>query len=238
MSRDEVAAVRGVRKFGRIPAVATTFCAFVLIGVAAEQVSNTRIRRFGDLGRSLSEREMTQISDLAGAAEKPAWLVLGFRSLIRGISTLTVYLQPDVTTERLRRGRMLRLVAQIPPAVSERSDWSVKETASYAYVPIAGSGAEITGDQDLAWPFAVDGEIDDDTLISLVTFVRSRPALPGVPEGQAPREMPSAPLSAVRRRGDQFIVAIRLQENAYIFRATLVRKEGQWLVTNWHSTVV
>ena len=239
MSRDEVAAVRAsVRKFGRIPALVTTFCAFAFIGVAAEQVGETQIRRFGPGGRSLSEREITRIADLANAAGKPAWLVLGFRSMMMGVRTLTVYLRPDVTTERLSRGRMLRLVAMVPPpAVSEPSDWSVKETASYAYVPLPGSDGEIAGEQDLAWPFAVEGEIDDETPISLVTFVRSRPPIPGVPEGQAPREVASAPLSTVRRRGDQFIVALRLREDAFVFRVTLVREAGRWLVTKWDSSV-
>jgi hypothetical protein len=229
-----------VRKSGRIPALVTTFCAFVLIGIAAEQVSETQIRRFGAVGRSLSEREITQIADLASAAGKPAWLVLGFPSMISGISTLRVYLHPDLTTERLRRGRMLRLVAKAPPAVPERADWRVKETGSYAYVPLVGSGGEIAGEQDLAWPFAVDGEIEDETLISLVTFVRSRPPIPGVPEGQAPREVVSAPLSTIARRGDQFIAAFRTGpsgEDAAVFRVWLTRKDGKWLVTKWDAAV-
>lgn len=120
--------------------------------------------------------------------------MLGLPSMIRGVATLTVYLHPDVTTERLRRGQMLRLVATDPPAASERSDWMVQDTASYAYIPSGEPAGEIASEQDLAWPFAVDGELDDETLISLVTFVRSRPPIPAVPEGQAPREVVSAPL--------------------------------------------
>jgi hypothetical protein len=195
-------------------------------------------RRFGDVGRSLSEREMTRIADLANAAGKPAWLVLGFPSMVYGVTTLTVYLRPDATTERLSRGRLLRLTASDVPVVSKRSDWRVNETVPYAYVPLLGRAGEIEGVQDLAWPFAVDGEIDDDTLISLVTFVRSRPPLPGVPEGQAPREVKSLPLSLVWRRGDQFIVALRGRDDAEVFRVWLVRKAGRWLVTKWDWTIV
>jgi hypothetical protein len=145
-----------------------------------------------------------------------------------------------VTTERLSRGRMLRLVANDAPVVSERSGWRVKETAPYAYVPLGGSVGEITGDQDLAWPFAVYGEIDDETLISLVTFIRSRPPIPGVPEGSAPREVVSAPLSVIARRGDQFIAAFRTGpsgEDAAVFRVWLIRKDGKWLVTKWDAAV-
>jgi hypothetical protein len=238
MNRDEVAAVRAsVRKLGRIPALVTTFCAFAFIGVAAEQVSETQIRRFGDVGRSLSEREITRIAAIANAAGKPAWLILGFPSMIGGVTTLTVYLRPDVTTERLSRGRLLRLVADDPPVVSERSDWRVKETAPYAYVPLVGQAGEIAGDRDLAWPFAVDGEIDDETLISLVTFVRSRPPLPGVPAGLGPREVASAPLSVVWRRGDQFMVALRGRDAYEMFKVTLVREAGRWLVTKWDWSI-
>jgi hypothetical protein len=70
----------------------TTFCAVALIGLAVEQVSKPQIQRFGPIGRSLSEHEIT----------------------------------PDVTTERLRRGRILRLVAQDAPVVARRSDWRMK----------------------------------------------------------------------------------------------------------------
>jgi hypothetical protein len=160
--------------------------------------------------------------------------------MISGISTLTVYLHPDLVTEGLRRGRILRLVAKIPPAVSERSDWRVWETTSYAYVPVVGLGGEIAGEQDLAWPFTVDGEIDDETLVSLVTFLRARPPIPGVPEGQAPREVVSAPLSVIARRGDQFIAAFRTGpsgEDAAVFRVWLIRKDGKWLITKWDAAV-
>jgi hypothetical protein len=106
----------------------------------------------------------------------------------------------------------------------------------YAYVPLGGRGDEIASEYDLAWPFEVDGEIHDETLISLVTFVRSRPPIPGVPEGQYPREVVSAPLYGVRRRGDQFIAAFRTGD-ASVFRVTLIRKNGKWLVTKWDASV-
>jgi hypothetical protein len=99
------------------------------VGSTAEQVSETGIGSFGAVARSLSESEITQIADLAKVAGKPAWLVLGIPSMISGVATLTVYLHPDVTTEHVRRGRLLRLIAKDPPVVSERSEWKVKDTA-------------------------------------------------------------------------------------------------------------
>lgn len=227
-----------VRKFAPIAVLVTTSCTVISSRLAAEQVSETRFGRFGSVGRSLSERELRQVADLAIAAGKPAWLVLGFRSMIPGVTTLTVYLHPDVTTERLRRGRVLRLVAENSPGVSERGDWRVKDTGTYACVPLAGLTGEISDERDLAWPFAVNGDIDDETLISLVTFVRSRPPIPGVPEGAAPREVVGAPLSGVWRQGDQFIVALRGRDDAERFGVTLVRTGGRWIVTKWNWSVV
>lgn len=225
------------RKRARLALLVTIFCAVAFIGVAAEQISAARFSRFGSVGRSLTERELTQIADLANAAGKPAWLVLGFPSMIAGVTTLTVYLQPDATREGVGRGRILRLVADNAPGVSERSSFRVKDTATYAFIPLAGLPREIADERDPAGPFAVDGEIDDETLISLVSFVRSRPQIPGVPHGQAPREVPRAPLSAVWRQGDQFLVGLRLREDAEGFGITLIRKGGQWVVTKWNWSV-
>ena len=217
--------------------VLTTFC-LTLTVVAAQQAGEPRLGRFGSVARNLSEPEISQIGDLASRAGKPAWLVLGFPSMVSGVTRLTVYLQPNVTTERIRRGRLLRLIADDVPVVSKRSEWRVKETVPYAYVPLTLSPGAIADEQDLSWPFVVEGEIDDETLISLVTFVRSRPPLPNVAEGQAPREVPRAPLSGVWRRGDEFGVGLRMRTDAEAFSVTVIKKDGQWVVTKWHWSIV
>ena len=113
-----------------------------------------------------------------------------------------------MTTERLSRGRILHLSADDAPGVAQRSRWKGVNKAAYAYVPLGGKPPEITNDNDLGWPFRVEGEIDNETLISLVAFVRSRPALPVVPEGSAPREVVSWPLSVIARQGDRFVWAL------------------------------
>jgi hypothetical protein len=227
-----------VRNAARLAALMATFCAMTFIGITAEQVSDTQIRRFGTVGRYLSDSEVTQIARLANAAGKPPWLVLGFTSMISGVTRLTVYLHPDVTTERLRRGHLLRLIAKDAPAVSGRSEWTVADRSPYAYVPLDESAGEITGEKDLAWPFAVQGKIDDETLISLVTSVRSRPPLPNVPERSAMREVVSAPLSGVwRLEGGTFVVGFRLQDDAETFSVTVIKKDGRWVVTKWHWAI-
>ena len=128
--------------------------------------------------------------------------------MIYGRANLTVFLHPDTRNERLHRGRILHLVADDPPVVPRRSAWRVETTVAYAYVPIQKS-REITDEGDLTWPFAVQGEIDDETLLRVVSFVRSRPPIPGVPEGSEPRRVVAAPLSLVASGGDHFIAAFR-----------------------------
>ncbi len=77
---------------------------------------------------------------------------------------------------------MLHLIADEPPAVSLRSPWRVTGTGSYTYIIAPGGRAgEIANERDIAWPFAVEGEIEDATLLSVVAFIRSKPKISGVP---------------------------------------------------------
>jgi len=220
----------------RSSVTALALCAAVFVNVAAQQVSEARVGRFGTVGRGLSEEEILQIRGLGNAAGKPPWLILGFGSLIWGVERVTVYLEPTVTTERLQRGRALRLMADTPPLVSRRSPWRVENTEAYAYVPLDGRPREFANEDDLGWPFTVRGEIDDATLVSLVAFVRSRPALPGVPEGAAPREVVSWPIAGIAQHGDQFVASLR-HGGAEVFRVTVIKKDGQWVVTKWDWSV-
>jgi hypothetical protein len=130
---------------------------------------------------------------------------------------------------------MLHLVAKDPPVVSERSERTVADTASYAYVPVE-QARQIASRDDLAWPFEVEGGLDDETLLSLVAFVRSSPRLPDVPEDAAPRVVPTSPLSVVARQGDQFTVALRLGIGER-FGVWLIRKDRAWLVTKWSWSI-
>ena len=139
----------------RSSVTALALCAAVFVNVAAQQVSEAPVGRFGTVGRGLSEEEILQIRGLGNAAGKPPWLILGFASLIRGVVRVTVYLEPTVTTERLQRGRALRLMADAPPLVSRRSPWRVEKTEAYAYVPLDGRPREFANEDDLGWPFVV-----------------------------------------------------------------------------------
>lgn len=190
-------------------AVMVNISVFLIVSLLGAQAIGTGPKRFGSVGRGLSAAEIAKITDLAKSAGKWPWLLIGFPSMIPGVATLTLYLESDVTDARVRRGRMLHLIVDEPPVVQQRSAWTVKSTGSYTYIYGPGRRAsEILDERDVSWPFAVEGEIEDETLISLVAFIRATPSRPGVPEGQAPRAVAAAPISAVVRRNNQFIVAL------------------------------
>jgi hypothetical protein len=90
-------------------------------------------------------------------------------------------------------------------------------------------------ERDVSWPFAVHGDIDDDTLIDLVEFIRSKPAIP-VPEGAAFHNLVNAPIAVVARVDDGFIVALRTSE-ATGQRVTVTRGAGQWVITHFEMWI-
>ena len=109
-----------------------------------------------------------------------------------------------------------------------------------SYASIAAPGKrhfEISVDQDIGWPFVVDGELDDSTLISIVAFIRSRPPIPDRPAGTSPREVGNAPISVIARRDTGIVVALRTGE-ATGMRVTVVRRGQQWVIVNHEMWIV
>ena len=158
--------------------------------------------------------------------------------MVRGVATIDVFLEPETVDGEVQRGRILRLVADDPPVVPERSAWRLNETRSYACIALPDRRPfEISSERDLGWPFVVNDQIDDATLVSLVAFIRSKPGIPGVPDSILPREVADAPLSAVARRGAEFIVGLRTGEWMGS-RVTLVRRGELWIITHYESWIV
>jgi hypothetical protein len=185
----------------------------------------------------LSEAEVAQIASLTATAGKSPRLIRGFHTMIRGVETIDVFLEPETVDGGVQRGRILRLVADDPPAVPERSAWRLKETRLYACIAVPGRRPlEISGERDLGWPFVVDGQIDDATLLDLVAFIRSKPRIPGIPDGVSPRNIADAPVSSVVRRGDEVLVGLGTGQSSGS-RVTLVRKEGLWVITHYEDWI-
>jgi hypothetical protein len=123
----------------------------------------------------VSDSEVAQIEELAGG--KRLWLL---RAPNPGMGSRISYLflEPDTIGKRVLRGRAFRLHADEPPNAAIRSPWKIVESHSYVYIPTPGRMQGDISEHGIDWPFIVQGEFDDDTLISIVEFVRSQPPIP------------------------------------------------------------
>jgi hypothetical protein len=212
--------------------------AFVAAVLLAGQASDARVGQFGRVGRALAEAEIAQITRLANELGKSPRLVLGVPSMVGGLASISVYLDPDAAGSEVQRGRMLRLEADVPPKVTERSAWRLKETHSYACIAVPGRRHfEVDSDRDTGWPFIVDGQLDDETLMSIVAFIRTRPRIPGRSDSVHPLAVADAPISGITRRNNEVIVTLRTGE-ATGERVSLVRRGPQWVITHHGMWIV
>jgi hypothetical protein len=212
---------------------------FSLVGalsatVLASQAKDRPLVRFGKVGEALTGAEIAEISELAISTGRRPWILLGQSSMELGRQSVSLFLEPDVIGGRVLRGGMLRLGTEAPPVVPVRSGWRIQESRRYAYVPANGRRPEdISSESDTDWPFIVEGEFDDDTLISIVEFIRSKPPVP-MPAFR--KEVAAAPIVAVVRREDAIIVGQRTSE-ATGDAIWLARKNGQWIITRFQSSI-
>jgi hypothetical protein len=192
------------------------------------------LKRFGRA--PVSDAEVAQIAELASSAGKRLWLLRTPNTIMMSERVSYLFLEPDVFGKQVLRGRVLRLRADEPPNLPIRSPWTIRESQSYACVPIAGRQlGEIEGEHDLDWPFVMRGEFDDDTLISIVEFIRSEPPIP-VPAFL--NNVPAEPIGGIARDGDAIVVSLRPREEAMGHAVWLVRKDGRWVITRSETSMV
>jgi hypothetical protein len=217
--------------------MARTALLIALFGLAVTRLTGQAIDfspgRYGSL--AISDAEVEQITDLLNGFGKRPWLLHGASPVL---SQASVYLAPDVAGSQILRGRMVVVVAGDQPRVPVRSAWRIRDSHAYVCVPAPGrQPGDIQSRYDLGWPFIVDGDFDDDTLISLVAFMRSGPEIPDVPKGRQPREVSVGPIRIVARQGDAILVTVEPSELTFQ-RVSLVRKAGRWVVTNFEWWIV
>jgi hypothetical protein len=215
------------------PSVLAALVFGVLFTPSIDGQAPSTLKRFGRA--PVSDAEVAQIADLASSTGKRLWLLRTPDAGMMSERVSYLFLEPDVLGKRVLRGRVLRLSANEPPSVPIRSPWAIRESQSYAYVPITGRQlAEIEGENDLGWPFIVRGEFDDDTLISIVEFIRSQPPI-SVPAFL--KRVPADPIAGIARDGDAIVVGLRPREEAMGHAVWLVKKDGSWVITRSETSV-
>jgi len=217
-------------------AIGVFLLASTVAHIAAGQATDFALRKFGSV--AVSDAEVAQIVELAVSTGRRPWLLRSPHSMVTDLRIADLYLEPDVLGTLVQRGRMLALVSEGPRFSPPRSPWRIRDSYSYAYVLTPGRmRGEIRSERDSNWPFTVDGVFDDDTLISLVEFIRRQPRLPNVPDGQAPNQVSSAPISLIARSGDSVIVVSRTGD-AQGERITMVRRNNEWVITGFEMWIV
>jgi hypothetical protein len=167
--------------------------------------------RLGPTGARLAADDLEQIGqlDLGG---RTVWVLVGHpHGLNPGNSWyVDAYLQPDHVGTRIRRGRIAVLRAEMASrdGYDSPKTWEVTSNADYAQVPVSPARPDtITGGRDLNRPFRVIGTVDDDSLVAIVSFIRTGPSV--TPPSQPGKEAPptgkwrtvekSCPIASVRQ---------------------------------------
>jgi hypothetical protein len=208
----------------------------IVVGLTATQVVGQALdftlKRFGRV--PVSDSEVTQIAGLASSTGRRLWLLRTPNAVLMSERVSYLFLEPDVFGKRVLRGQVLKLVATEPPSEPIRSPWKISESYTYGYIPTTGrQPGEIETDHDLGWPFILYDEFDDETVISLVEFIRSQPPIP-MPAFR--KSVPAAPIAGIARRDDTIVVGLRPREDMGD-AIWLVRKDGQWVITRSETSV-
>jgi hypothetical protein len=222
----------------------------VILPLMCQSTTSSPVR-LGPTGDRLTADDLEQIRrlDLGGRAP---WILVGhFHGLERSNSWyVTAYLDPHHVRTAIRRGRIAVLKAEMtsPAGSDSPKTWAVASMHDYAQVPVSAANPDRIADgRDLNRPFRVVGALDDDSLVAIVSFIRTGPtiAVPSQTRGGPPaagifRQVEKSwPISSVVvQRADA--VEVSLLENAYekSGQRVILRKEGtSWTVTHLGRSV-
>jgi len=160
----------------------------LLLGSSSLPVAPIRI---GATGSFLTDDDVAQIRKLAEDTGSKAWVIVGDPvPRIPGTWFVSVYLEPDRSNDDVRRGRLVKFKAPLdgPAAYKQSKIWTRVSSGESAQVAVPGRKPdEVLVSGDLSRPFVVSGTMTDDTLKSLVAFIRTSPkviAPPVDPQGK------------------------------------------------------
>jgi hypothetical protein len=141
-------------------------------------VDSQQMDRLGPLGRRLSDDDVTAIARLVTSGEAKPWVLFGqYSQILPETWYVDAFLKPARSTQRLRRGVVRHL--ECKPAGSRKPclSWHLlPETGSYVQVADgAVFGPVPTIRRPSERPIALDGNLTDADLLSLVQYIRSKP---------------------------------------------------------------
>ena len=190
--------------------------------------------RIHNEARQLSTRSVQEIARLAGNPGKRAWLLVGDTSqTLPEMRFIDAYLEPDVSSPTIRRGRVVHLESAIVNGTAVR--WRVRsDDSQYAQVSreVNRWGGSLN-DRSIERPFIVNGQFSDQELISLVSFVRTSPEREKTVDrdGTIHMEFPGVdgtlPITVVSRDGSGVVVFLESSTRSGQ-SLTLTRNRGTW----------
>jgi hypothetical protein len=208
----------------------TALLCVLLLGQSTAPPAPTRL---GDVARQFADADMAGISRAAADLGSAPWLVAADPSQLAGQTNVVVFLSPQTTTPRMRRGMGLNLerrkLEAVTPAASQRlpaaNDWIMRGTVNWAQVKVGDREfTAIEGDQDLNRPFIVRGRFSTAELLGIVSLIRTSPPAPADAPAADPAVRGEWPIESMSREVDGFDV--RLRRDYQSWQRVLVRADG------------
>jgi hypothetical protein len=176
---------------------------------------------FGRLGGRLTARDLEKISQATGGKQRP-WAVLGtYSQVLPETWFVDAFLPPTRSTGTIRRGVVTHL--ECKPKNGTCLEWHAQPKPG-EYLQVADGRAF---DESLAVrrtserPILIDGEFSDQDLLSLVLFIRTRPAPRGA--NSVMRISGERPIMAIERTNDAS-VWVRMSDDGVSGETATVRK--------------
>lgn len=146
------------------------------------------------------------------------------------------YLAPTIATSEFRRGRLVHVSTGLTAEqLADPSTWTADPTTvrEWAQVAIPDRAFEdVKNEQDENLPLWISGDLTDADLVSIVVFLRSRPAItvrPGLNLGQVPGPVRGIRAPAIRH---PFLPAARVSlglTGGCGYEVVLERRDSDWI---------
>lgn len=157
-----------------------TFALIAACYSAATILAAADVPTFGGAGELLRATDLTEITRLAGAELLAVEAHRG--QVLPETWHVLAYSRPSSERIGVRQGRIVELESRVQDDVAQR--WRVRaRKGRYAQVAVSGkSFSHRIASGDLDRPFKVIGAFSEQELLELLTYVRSSPRKPPIPD--------------------------------------------------------